>query len=75
MLLGFISLLLTVLQSSIIKICVPNHVVLHLLPCSLSHESQHLRRLLAEEEAVVGDCIAKVINLFYLNYFLKYPDS
>uniref|UniRef100_A0A3Q7I246 MLO-like protein n=1 Tax=Solanum lycopersicum TaxID=4081 RepID=A0A3Q7I246_SOLLC len=59
MLLGFISLLLTVLQSSIIKICVPNHVVLHLLPCSLSHESQHLRRLLAEEEAVVGDCIAK----------------
>ncbi|CAN4098643.1 unnamed protein product [Withania somnifera] len=35
MLLGFISLLLTVFQSRIVKICVPQHVVTHLLPCSL----------------------------------------
>lgn len=70
MLLGFISLLLTVLQSSIVKICVPKDVVMHLLPCSLSdapsHESQHHRRLLVEEEeaAAAGYCTAKVINLF-----------
>ncbi|XP_049345484.1 MLO-like protein 1 isoform X2 [Solanum verrucosum] len=66
MLLGFISLLLTVLQSSIVKICVPKDVVMHLLPCSLSeapsHESQHHRRLLVEEEAAAaaaGYCTAK----------------
>ncbi|KAL3328201.1 hypothetical protein AABB24_035705 [Solanum stoloniferum] len=68
MLLGFISLLLTVLQSSIVKICVPKDVVMHLLPCSLSEapshaspESQHHRRLLAEEEAAAagGYCTAK----------------
>ncbi|KAF3652496.1 MLO-like protein 1 [Capsicum annuum] len=38
MLLGFISLLLTVFQSRIVKICVPHRVVTHLLPCSLSLE-------------------------------------
>ncbi|KAK4338643.1 hypothetical protein RND71_043130 [Anisodus tanguticus] len=49
MLLGFISLLLTVFQSRIVKFCVPPRVVTHLLPCSLSlggnssssHEEPH----------------------------------
>ncbi|KAL8129253.1 hypothetical protein V2J09_018408 [Rumex salicifolius] len=36
MLLGFISLLLTVSQGFISRICVPEHLVLHMLPCSLS---------------------------------------
>lgn len=73
MLLGFISLLLTVLQGSIVKICVPRDVVRHLLPCSLPMESeshggahgvpksetpaQH-RRLLAEEPNI-GYCTEK----------------
>lgn len=38
MLLGFISLLLTVFQSRIVEICVPPHVVTHLLPCALPLE-------------------------------------
>lgn len=75
MLLGFISLLLTVFQSRIVKICVPANTMEHLLPCSLSAQSsssggeqshaapevsgQH-RRLLAEEVAG-GYCAAKVI--------------
>ncbi|MCD9641186.1 MLO-like protein 1 [Datura stramonium] len=66
MLLGFISLLLTVLQGRIVKICVPEDVVRHLLPCSLSGapshaspESAHHRRLLAEEAAAGGYCSAK----------------
>ncbi|KAM3216870.1 MLO-like protein 1 isoform X1 [Capsicum annuum] len=61
MLLGFISLLLTVLQGRIVKICVPKDVMMHLLPCSLSvsSESEHLRRLLAEEVAAGGYCRAK----------------
>ncbi|XP_009770323.1 MLO-like protein 1 isoform X1 [Nicotiana tabacum] len=73
MLLGFISLLLTVLQGSIVKICVPEDVVMHLLPCSLSEApsssanetahaspgSEHHRRLLAEEAAAAGYCSAK----------------
>lgn len=73
MLLGFISLLLTVLQGSIVKICVPKDVVMHLLPCSLSEapshaspESGHHRRQLAEEAAAGGYCTAKVINSFFL---------
>ncbi|KAK2966590.1 hypothetical protein RJ640_025275 [Escallonia rubra] len=63
MLLGFISLLLTVFQSRIVKICVHEDVMRHLLPCSYrppeaSSEGEssaakpettsHLRRLLAE---------------------------
>ncbi|XP_070006496.1 MLO-like protein 1 isoform X2 [Nicotiana tabacum] len=74
MLLGFISLLLTVLQGSIVKICVPEDVVMHLLPCSLSEApsssanetahaspgSEHHRRLLAEEAAAAGYCSAKI---------------
>lgn len=76
MLLGFISLLLTVLQGSIVKICVPEDVVIHLLPCLLPEESasrdgehgthksethsQH-RRLLSEESSTY--CSDKVITL------------
>ncbi|XP_009600156.1 MLO-like protein 1 isoform X2 [Nicotiana tabacum] len=71
MLLGFISLLLTVFQGRIVKFCVHQDVVKHLLPCSLSleanssssHEStpasphsHHHRHLLVEEAAVVGYC-------------------
>ncbi|KAL8026947.1 hypothetical protein ABFX02_14G063300 [Erythranthe guttata] len=70
MLLGFISLMLTVFQGRIVKICVPASTMKHLLPCSLSAESSggkesHAapegsghRRLLAEEVAG-GYCAAK----------------
>ncbi|XP_004290769.1 PREDICTED: MLO-like protein 1-like isoform 4 [Fragaria vesca subsp. vesca] len=61
MLLGFISLLLTVFQNVISKICVQHGVMEHLLPCKLedaasetatptSHFTLHFRRL-AEETA------------------------
>ncbi|XP_076886091.1 MLO-like protein 1 [Bidens hawaiensis] len=69
MLLGFISLLLTVFQSRIVKICVKESITEHLLPCSLSDKREalkpkpegtsHLRHLLAEEAAAVGYCAAK----------------
>ncbi|KAL3531013.1 hypothetical protein ACH5RR_010335 [Cinchona calisaya] len=73
MLLGFISLLLTVFQGSIVKMCVKESVTLHLLPCSLptesssseggsshaSPESTAHRRLLAEGSANAGYCAAK----------------
>lgn len=79
MLLGFISLLLTVFQGSIVKICVPKDVVRHLLPCSLPKESSsqgggashaapetpsHHRRLFAEESANTGYCAEKVITQY-----------
>ncbi|KAL0436647.1 UNVERIFIED_CONTAM: MLO-like protein 1 [Sesamum radiatum] len=74
MLLGFISLLLTVFQGRIVKLCVPHDIMKHLLPCSLSSESAsggeesnaapevsgHHRRLLAEEAAAAGYCAAKI---------------
>ncbi|KAL0417938.1 UNVERIFIED_CONTAM: MLO-like protein 1 [Sesamum radiatum] len=73
MLLGFISLLLTVFQGRIVKLCVRPDIMKHLLPCSLSSESAsggeesnaapevsgHHRRLLAEEAAAAGYCAAK----------------
>lgn len=73
MLLGFISLLLTVFQGTIVKICVPHDITEHLLPCSLSLKSSgeensshakpettsHLRRLLSEGSATQGYCAAK----------------
>ncbi|XP_042004917.1 MLO-like protein 13 [Salvia splendens] len=56
MLLGFISLLLTVFQGPISKICMPQHLSNIMLPCKMapkeqeaSHFSIHQRRLLAEE--------------------------
>lgn len=69
MLLGFISLLLTVFQSRIVKICVKESLTEHLLPCSLSDKKEaskpepegtsHLRHLLAEEVSAVGYCALK----------------
>ncbi|KAL6978954.1 MLO-like protein 1 [Sarracenia purpurea var. burkii] len=74
MLLGFISLLLTVFQGSLIKICVKESVTHHLLPCEFSSEeslsggesssnttdlTSHNRRLLAEEFQGKGYCAAK----------------
>ncbi|XP_057509840.1 MLO-like protein 1 [Actinidia eriantha] len=73
MLLGFISLLLTVFQGSIIKMCVRESVTHQLLPCEFPSESpsegessdnttettSHLRRLLAEEFTGAGYCAAK----------------
>ncbi|XP_075494244.1 MLO-like protein 1 isoform X2 [Primulina tabacum] len=73
MLLGFISLMLTVFQARIVKICVPSNTMKHMLPCSLSHESSstgevpdaspdlssHHRRLFAAEAAGNGYCAAK----------------
>ncbi|XP_073061646.1 MLO-like protein 1 isoform X2 [Primulina eburnea] len=73
MLLGFISLMLTVFQGRIVKICVPSNTMKHMLPCSLSHESSstgevpdaspdlssHHRRLFATEAAGNGYCAAK----------------
>ncbi|XP_059626325.1 MLO-like protein 1 [Cornus florida] len=68
MLLGFISLLLTVFQSSIVKICVNEDITKHLLPCEYPSEeaesnatstTSHLGRLLAEESGTVGYCTAK----------------
>ncbi|KAI3829901.1 hypothetical protein L1987_04032 [Smallanthus sonchifolius] len=69
MLLGFISLLLTVFQSRIVKICVKESITEHLLPCSLSDKKEasnpkiegvsHIRHLLAEEAAALGYCASK----------------
>ncbi|KAG9143547.1 hypothetical protein Leryth_015966 [Lithospermum erythrorhizon] len=70
MLLGFISLLLTVFQRSIVKICVPPHIMKHFLPCHFpkeasssvghaSHNNQetvHHHRLLQAEESGLEYC-------------------
>ncbi|CAH9138673.1 unnamed protein product [Cuscuta epithymum] len=68
MLLGFISLLLTVSQKTLTKICVTEDVMHHLLPCALedgnstssdvSETKSHNRRLLSGESGV-GYCAAK----------------
>ncbi|XP_051143198.1 MLO-like protein 1 [Andrographis paniculata] len=69
MLLGFISLLLTVLQSRIVKLCVSPNIMNHLLPCSLADKAnggklshghdapatEHHRRLFAEAENGLGE--------------------
>nr|AWN06640.1 MLO protein 4 [Rosa odorata var. gigantea] len=69
MLLGFISLLLTVFQNVIAKICVEHGVMEHLLPCKLEAETEaenttshfaHFRRLAEEATAAQsGYCEAK----------------
>ncbi|KAL2487698.1 MLO-like protein 1 [Forsythia ovata] len=74
MLLGFISLLLTVLQSRITKICIPKHFTNHWLPCKKPTEAgakatAHFetfslfipggRHLLAEASDNAGYCNAK----------------
>ena len=77
MLLGFISLLLTVFQSGIVKMCVKESVTHHLLPCkhrpsessgegesssNATETMSHYQRLLAEEFTGTGYCAAKVIG-------------
>lgn len=70
MLLGFISLLLTVFQNVISKICVQHGVMEHLLPCKLedaaaetstptSHFALHFRRLAEETAAEQNGYCAK----------------
>ncbi|KAF5954528.1 hypothetical protein HYC85_007384 [Camellia sinensis] len=74
MVFGFISLLLTVFQGSIIKICANQSITHHLLPCKLPSQSSshqgdsssnttettsHHRRLLAEQLPGANYCAAK----------------
>ncbi|KAI3526407.1 hypothetical protein L1887_05659 [Cichorium endivia] len=64
MLLGFISLLLAVFQSEIVKICVKKSIMDHLRPCSLTDRDKpaatsHLRHLLAKEATAMGYCARK----------------
>lgn len=73
MLLGFISLLLTVLQARILKICIPKHLTNHWLPCKKDddvNDSVHFQtnffslipggRRLLSGSANSGYCEAKV---------------
>ncbi|KVH16503.1 Mlo-related protein [Cynara cardunculus var. scolymus] len=67
MLLGFISLLLTVSQRTISKICIPSHLANYMLPCKRKEEKEtthHLifnfgRHLLSEEDPGTNHCTAK----------------
>ncbi|GFZ20024.1 seven transmembrane MLO family protein [Actinidia rufa] len=74
MLLGFISLLLTVFQGSIVKMCVKESVTHHLLPCkhppsessgegesssNATETASHYQRLLTEEFTGIGYCATK----------------
>ncbi|KAI3744104.1 hypothetical protein L1987_57179 [Smallanthus sonchifolius] len=58
MLLGFFSLLLSVCQSRIVKICVKKDVMKHFLPCSLNEKNNpHThRRLLENKETPMAIC-------------------
>jgi mlo protein len=47
MLLGFISLLLTVTQNAITKICVPQSWTHHMLPCSFEEKEHEESKLLS----------------------------
>ncbi|KAK1299804.1 MLO-like protein 1 [Acorus calamus] len=75
MLLGFISLLLTVFQGAIHKICIPESLTRHMLPCKRETDSSTtnahylhygslgvgggMRRLLSGEESGITYCAAK----------------
>ena len=79
MLLGFISLLLNVMQGPMGKVCVNPNVMHHLLPCKPpprgAHKTEHLgdavftgvkggaRRLLAGGGAAEDYCLEKVLRL------------
>ncbi|XP_076898968.1 MLO-like protein 1 [Bidens hawaiensis] len=59
MLLGFISLLLSVCQSRIVTICVDEDIMKHFLPCALPDDKDHpniLRHLLENTENPSGIC-------------------
>ncbi|KAL3843610.1 hypothetical protein ACJIZ3_001013 [Penstemon smallii] len=49
MLLGFISLLLTVFQGMVSNFCIPHNLAIIMLPCKMESITHHQRRLLAEE--------------------------
>ncbi|KAL8232970.1 hypothetical protein R6Q57_002748 [Mikania cordata] len=62
MLLGFISLLLSVCQSRIVTICVNEETMKHFLPCSLDEKKKDphtLRKLLENKESPLGICALK----------------
>ncbi|GJV08763.1 MLO-like protein 1 [Tanacetum coccineum] len=61
MLLGFISLLLSVCQGRIVMICVSEHTMEHFLPCSLNEKENPstLRQLLEDKESPVSYCARK----------------
>ncbi|KAJ0765433.1 hypothetical protein HanPI659440_Chr08g0303351 [Helianthus annuus] len=61
MLLGFVSLLLSVCQSRIVKICVNEDTTKHFLPCSLDAKENHhtLRELLENKHSSTGYCALK----------------
>ncbi|KAH9626929.1 hypothetical protein KSS87_014990 [Heliosperma pusillum] len=79
MLLGFISLMLTVLQGTISKICIPERYVTNMLPCKPEkHESSEagastsehlgrLRRLLSESAMSQADYCAKKHKVPFLS--------
>ncbi|KAL8545234.1 hypothetical protein ACS0TY_005429 [Phlomoides rotata] len=56
MLLGFISLLLTVTQGLISSICMPRHLSEIMLPCNFPTATHARRRLLAQEAPNSGHC-------------------
>ncbi|KAK1362151.1 hypothetical protein POM88_046625 [Heracleum sosnowskyi] len=72
MMLGFISLLLTVFQGTIAKLCVPESLIEHLIPCPLSGKpseekashsepetTSHFRRLLEESAKEDLNCSSR----------------
>lgn len=76
MLLGFISLLLTVFQNVITKFCVPKYIVSHMLPCKLPEEKRvsHTinfsrwvlgRHLLSTEPASCSNEVAHPLYLLF----------
>ncbi|KAJ0638947.1 hypothetical protein HanHA300_Chr00c0015g0682571 [Helianthus annuus] len=71
MLLGFVSLLLSVCQSRIVKICVYEDTTKHFLPCSLDAKANRhtLRELLENKHSSTGYCALKVITLAAKNLF------
>ncbi|KAJ0730809.1 hypothetical protein HanOQP8_Chr07g0244581 [Helianthus annuus] len=61
MLLGFISLLLSVCQSRIVTICVDEDIMKHFLPCALNEKNHpsFFRHLLEDKETSSGVCAQK----------------
>ncbi|KAI9177708.1 hypothetical protein LWI28_018346 [Acer negundo] len=59
MLLGFISLLLTVFQDAISHICIPSYLASHMLPCNketVSHTNDFVRRQLLSSDSGSDHC-------------------
>ncbi|XP_015895663.2 MLO-like protein 1 isoform X2 [Ziziphus jujuba] len=62
MLLGFISLLLTVFQNAISKICVPQRVVQNLLPCKLPSQSHEEPKSAAHFQAFFSSTATRLLS-------------